>query len=345
MVVPLASIVLFGTFIALAIVCRRDTQAHKRMMLLGTLQMVTPGIARWPLGGAMHRGLIVGTVCLLSLIKTSGATSINCSQCEAWNKDQTPFQIFGNTYYVGPRGLSSVLITSSAGHVLIDGALPQSAGLIARHVEQLGFRVSDIKVILNSHVHSDHAGGIAEVQKMSGAKVIASDIAVKVLRTGKVDAADPQFGTAIPYPGSGNVEGLNGRDAVEVGPLHLKAIPTPGHTPGGTSWAWQSCEGERCMNIVYGDSLSAVSDATFKYSGDERYPNAATDMLKSFAAFDGIACDILITTHPEFGGLWSVIDENGKGDRTQLIVSSACRRYSAAAKVRFDERIEEERRR
>ncbi|HEY8539460.1 MAG TPA: metallo-beta-lactamase [Steroidobacteraceae bacterium] len=119
----------------------------------------------------------------------AAAEAIECAQCEAWNKDQAPFRIFGNTYYVGTHGLSAVLVTSPDGHVLIDGALPQSAPLIAQHVEQLGFRLSDVKVILNSHVHFDHAGGIAELQRLSGAKVIASERAASVLRTGQAAAA------------------------------------------------------------------------------------------------------------------------------------------------------------
>src|SRR5215217_2594029 len=114
------------------------------------------------------------------------AASIDCEHCDSWNQEQAPFRIFGNTYFVGVRGLSSVLITSADGHVLIDGALPQSAPLIARHVAQLGFKMRDVKVILNSHVHYDHAGGIALLQKLTVAKVIASDIAAEVLRTGTV---------------------------------------------------------------------------------------------------------------------------------------------------------------
>ena len=291
----------------------------------------------------MYRSWILGIVGSLLSITGASAASIKCSQCEAWNKDQAPFRIFGNTYYVGTRGLSSVLIASSTGHVLIDGAIPQSAPLIARHVEQLGFRMSDVKVILNSHVHFDHAGGIAELQKISGAKVIASDIAADALRNGKVDRSDPQYGHSTAYPGPGNVEALGDRKAVDLGTLHLSVIRTPGHTPGGTSWTWKSCEGERCLNVVYGDSLSAVSDDAFKYGGDQRYPNAAADMLGSIAALDAALCDILITAHPEVAALWSVLDEHGKGDRAQLIDSSACKRYAAAAKAGFDRRLEGER--
>ena len=152
-----------------------------------------------PSRSVMHRALILGIGCLSSF--NAAAASIDCERCEAWNQEQAPFQIFGNTYFVGVRGLSAVLVTSPDGHVLIDGALPQSAPLIARHVKQLGFKMSDVKVILNSHVHYDHAGGIAELQKLSGAKVIASDIAAKVLRTGKVERNDPQFGDHQAIPG------------------------------------------------------------------------------------------------------------------------------------------------
>lgn len=278
----------------------------------------------------------------LSASLVAGAASIDCERCEDWNREQAPFRIFGNTYYVGPHGLSSVLITSPDGHILIDGALPQSAPLIARHVEQLGLRMRDVKVILNSHVHYDHSGGIAELQKLSGAKVIASDIAAKVLRTGKVDRNDPQFEIIKPSPGVSNVEALGTRDFVEVGQLRLKVVHTPGHTPGGTSWTWKSCEGERCLNVVYGDSLNAVSDDTFKYAGDERYPNALSDMRASIAAIDALPCDILISAHPELSGLLTTIDAQGGGDRAQLIDSAACKRYAAAGKERLEKRLTDE---
>jgi metallo-beta-lactamase class B len=273
----------------------------------------------------------------------ASAESIECAPCEAWNKDQAPFQIFGNTYYVGTRGLSSVLITSPDGHVLIDGALPQSAPLISRHVEQLGFSMRDVRIILNSHVHFDHAGGIAELQRISGAKVIAGDLAANVLRSGKVDRSDPQSGHLPPYPGATNVEALGARKTIGVGDIEVHVIHTPGHTPGGTSWRWRSCEEQRCLDIVYGDSLNAVSDASFKYGGDERYPKAAADMLASIAAFEAAPCELLIAAHPEFTGLWSVFDEQGKGDRARLIDASSCKRYAAGARERFDKRLASER--
>lgn len=292
----------------------------------------------------MFREWIVCVIVCWSLpIVSASAEPIECSLCDAWNRDQAPFRIFGNTYYVGTHGLSAVLITSPEGHVLVDGALPQSAPLIARHVEQLGFRMSDVKVILNSHVHFDHAGGIAELQTISGAKVIASDIAANALRTGKVDRTDPQFGHLPSYPGAENVEALGMRNSIEVGALRLSVLRTPGHTPGGASWTWRSCEEQRCLSMVYGDSLNAVSDDSFRYGGDERYPTAASDMLSSIETLAAVPCDVLIAAHPEFTGLWSVFDEHGKGDRNQLVDSSACRRYAEAGKQRLEKRLAAER--
>ena len=118
----------------------------------------------------------------------------SCEACAEWNRPQAPFQIFANTYYVGPRGLSAILITSEQGHVLIDGALPESAAAIASSVRALGFKVEDIRLIVNSHVHFDHAGGIAELQRMSGATVAATAWSASVLTSGVVPPSDPQFG-------------------------------------------------------------------------------------------------------------------------------------------------------
>jgi metallo-beta-lactamase class B len=290
----------------------------------------------------MNRASMMCIAGLLSLVGCASAASLDCTYCETWNREQAPFKLFGNTYYVGPHGLGSLLITSASGHVLIDGALPQSASLIARHVQQLGFKMSDVKVILNTHTHYDHAGGIAELQKLSGAKVIASDLAVNVLRTGKVDRSDPQFGLLLPFPAVSNVEALGARPSIQVGELQLTVIHTPGHAPGGTSWRWQSCEAGRCLNIVYGDSLNAVSDDSFKYSGDPRYPNAAADMTASIAAIAAAPCDILISNHAERTGLWSIVDAQGNVERSRLIDASACKRYAESASKSFAERLEKE---
>jgi metallo-beta-lactamase class B len=142
--------------------------------------------------------LLLSSVLLSSSFIFGQTPAFSCSRCAEWNTPQRPFRIFGNTYFVGPSELSSILITSSKGHVLIDGALPESAEQIASNIRTLGFRVEDLKLILNTHVHFDHAGGIAELQRMSGARVVASDWSAAVLSGSGVAKDDPQYGTIPP---------------------------------------------------------------------------------------------------------------------------------------------------
>jgi metallo-beta-lactamase class B len=195
---------------------------------------------------------------------------------------------------------------------------------------------------LNSHTHYDHAGGIAELQKLSGAKVIASDKAAPVLRSGRVGPDDPQVLHLLPFPSVSNVEALGRRSSIDVGTLKLSVIHTPGHAPGGTSWHWQSCEADHCLNMIYSDSLNAVADDAFKYSGDPRYPTAAQDLTSSMAAIAAAPCDILLTAHPELSGLWTTIDERGSGDRAKLIDSTACQRYVATTRQLLTKRLASE---
>ena len=183
----------------------------------------------------------------------------DCPSCKVWNQPQEPFPIYGNTYYVGTHGLSSILITSPAGHVLIDGALPESAEQVRNHISALGFRIEDVKLILNSHVHFDHAGGIAELQHWSGARVAASQRSAEVLRNGGVAKDDPQYGLLPDIAKVQHIEAFDDQDVLHAGDIAVTAHLTPGHTPGGTSWTWKSCEGNRCLNVVYADSLTAVS--------------------------------------------------------------------------------------
>src|SRR5499426_653771 len=138
-------------------------------------------------------------MCLAAL--TSGAAGQSrlapdppkkCEPCAGWNAAQEPFRVFGNTYYVGVAGLSSVLIASDKGLILLDGALPQSAPLIDANIRKLGFRTEDIRLILNSHAHYDHAGGIAALQRASGAAVAASPSGARAIQSGGPPADDPQ---------------------------------------------------------------------------------------------------------------------------------------------------------
>ena len=137
---------------------------------------------------------------LLPIAASHAQGPIECPACAEWNAPQRPLRLHGNTYYVGTHGLGAILITSPQGHVLIDGGLPQSAPIIRANVESLGFRMRDVKLILNSHAHYDHAGGIAELQRASGARVLASAWSARVLKRRQVAARRPAARDRVRLP-------------------------------------------------------------------------------------------------------------------------------------------------
>jgi metallo-beta-lactamase class B len=280
---------------------------------------------------------------LLTLVFALLARDVHssCANCVAWNRPHAAFRIYGNTYYVGTDGLSSVLITSSTGHVLIDGALPESASRIVANIRSLGFRVEDVKLIVNSHVHFDHAGGIAELQKLSGARVAASPWTADVMKKGAVPRDDPQYGAIRPITRVARVETIKDGDALSAGAVTVTAHLTPGHTPGGTSWTWQSCENGRCLNLVYADSLSPVSANGFRFSRRKEYPSAE-DFERSFSFLESTPCDILVTPHPDASGLWNRQEQ--RASRPDALVDpNACRVLAEKSREQLKKRLATER--
>src|SRR5687768_11895440 len=196
----------------------------------------------------------------------SSYTPAQCESCAEWNAPAKPVKLFGNAYYVGTRGLSAILLASPQGHVLLDAGLPESAPLIAANVRALGFRVEDIELIVNSHAHYDHAGGVAYLQRWSGAAVAASPSSAAVIESGKAGRDDPQYQVALPYPAASRVRVIADGDTLRVGPVAIVAHFTPGHTRGGTTWSWRSCDAGECLTFVYADSQTPVSDDTFLFT-------------------------------------------------------------------------------
>jgi metallo-beta-lactamase class B len=264
-----------------------------------------------------------------------------CSMCEEWNRPQVPFQIVGNTWYVGTAGLSAVLVTSPQGHVLLDGALVQSAPVIAKNIEALGFRIQDVKLILNSHAHNDHAGGIAGLQRLSGARVAASPSGAKALRDGVFVSDDPQFDPKSRIPRVASVDEVHDGDVIAVGPLRLTAVATPGHTPGATTWTWQSCENGKCYNVVYADSLNAISNDGFRFSGDATHPDLRASFNTSIDKVRKLACDVIVSVHPFFTDTFAKAAAK-TATSNSFITTDGCSKYAATAQRMLDERLSKE---
>jgi len=259
-----------------------------------------------------------------------------------WDAPQDPFPIYGGSYYVGPQGVASVLITSSKGHILIDGGTPKSAQTIIEHVRRLGFKPEDIQYILVSHAHVDHAGGVAQLQRLSGATVLTSLAAKPVLESGKPDRGDPQFGALPDMEPVENVKTVRDGEIVSVGPLAVKANYTPGHTRGGISWTWTAQEPAGAMQMVYADSLNAFGLHGFRYSGDARYPEAKADIERSIARVAALPCDILVSAHPEAGGLFERHARQANEGSTAFIDRDACRRYADDGRQRLEKTLTQE---
>lgn len=265
-----------------------------------------------------------------------------CPSCAEWNQPQAPFKVFGNTFYVGTRGLGAILITSSRGHVLIDGGLPESAPLILANIRALGFRVEDVKEILNSHAHYDHAGGIAAIQRASGAEVAATQSSALTMERGLPGSDDPQFGLALTYPQVPFVRAIRDGEQIRVGDLTLTAHVTAGHTPGGTTWTWHACDGERCLSLVYADSQTPVSMDGFLYTKSTAYPTGISDFEHGFGVLEHLACDILLTPHPSASHLWERVALRDAGDQRALVNRDACRQYAATGRQALAVRIARE---
>ena len=257
-----------------------------------------------------------------------------CEPWDDWDKPASPFRIYGETYYVGTCGITAILVAGDAGHTLIDGGPNNGGPLVAANIDALGFNIADVKIILHTHEHYDHVGGLAYLQARSGARVVASERAAPVLSSGETAMDDPQFGTHDPFAPVEVRETIRDGEAVTLGKLKLTAIETPGHTPGALSWSWRDCADGGCKTIVYMDSLSPVSADDYRFSDHPEYLAAYRAGLQKLAA---APCDIALTPHPAASGMFErLADANGLIDRDQ------CRLYAEKISVALDARLEME---
>ena len=261
---------------------------------------------------------------------TASYTAAQCAMCAQWNEPAPPRRLHGNTWYVGTRGLAAILITSDSGHVLLDGGLPSTAPIIMANIRSLGFRVDDIRLLGNSHGHSDHAGGLAALQRVSGAEVVALPRAVPVLTSGRAAADDPQFGDLLSFPVVRRVRTIADGTTLTVGDIRITAHATEGHSPGGTSWSWRSCADGVCRDFVYGDSQTPVSADGYRYSGSP----ASAAFAVGFRALETLSCDLLVTPHPGASRFWERVDGS-----EPLVDAQACKRYAAGGRQRLSERL------
>jgi metallo-beta-lactamase class B len=248
-------------------------------------------------------------LCLLLLLP---ASCIWAAANPDWTTPIAPFRIAGNLYYVGSKDLASYLVVTPAGSVLINSSLESSPALIQKSVEQLGFRFTDIKILLISHAHSDHDAGSAEVKRLTGAKYMVMDDDVPVVESG--GAKDFAYPKDL-YPAVKVDRVLHDGDRVQLGGTVLVAHKTPGHTRGCTTWTMQVPVGGKSRDVVIVGSWNVnpgyrLVDQPGKPA---YYPGIAADYQRSFVILKGLPCDIFLGAHGAYFDMLAKLERSKAG--------------------------------
>lgn len=280
---------------------------------------------------------LLAALCCLSLVSFADAAEplLPASPPDEtpvpWRQPVAPFRISEHTWYIGTAGLSALLVKTPEGAVLIDGGLPQAADLLLERMRSLGVAPGELKWILHSHAHADHAGPIAAVQRATGARVVSNAESAALLARGGSD--DLHFGDGLAYPPVHADRLVQDGETVELGGIAFTAHFTPGHTPGSLSWTWRDRREGRDQRIAYVDSLSAPG---YRLAGNPRYPHIVDDYRRSFDAVRALACDVLVTPHPDASG-W-----DPAATAAPLKAATTCRDYADRAARNLDEQLQAE---
>ncbi len=240
------------------------------------------------------------SIALLLLSSAISITQKDDATRQAWNRPIKPFRVIGNVYYVGAEGVASYLITTPQGHILIDSGLAETVPRIQDSMDQLGFKLEDVKVIVNSHAHYDHAGGLAQLKKLTGAKLMISEADAKVISDG--GRSDFQWGDNASFYFEPAVVDrlLKDKDTVELGGVTMIARITPGHTKGCTTWTMKVREGDRDLDVVI---VGSTTIPGYKLLNNAAYPGIVEDYAYSFTLLKSLKCDVFLAPHGSFFGL------------------------------------------
>ena len=269
--------------------------------------------------------LLAVLISVLAVVPMAHQTS---DERAAWNRPFQPFHLIGNIYYVGATGVSAFLIVTPGGSFLLDGGLPETAPQIARNVAELGFRLSDVKYLLNSHAHFDHAGGLAELKRLSGATMVASTGDAPALRAG---------GPAMPAVAVDRIVGDG--EALRLGDTTLTAHVTPGHTQGCTTWTMTATEKGSAHRVVFYCSTSVVD----RLVGNAQYPQIATDYEHSFRKLRTLPSDVFLAPHPSFFDMETKCKKMQSGRSNPFVDLTELRRFVENSERQFHVDLERQR--
>jgi len=267
-----------------------------------------------------------------------GLSAAQVVQPPSWRQPAEPFRIVGNLYYVGSADLTSYLFVTPKGDILLDTGVPENVTMIWANVEKLGFQLKDVKILLNSHAHFDHAGGFAEVKKITGAKLFASaGDAPELARGGRDDFA---FGNRYNYPPIKADRIIADGEKVELGGTTLTAHLTPGHTRGCTTWSAKISEGSKTYNVVF---VCSVTFPGYKLVNNPKNPTLIAQYQRSFKVLRSLPCDIFLASHGSFFNLPDKMAELKKNPSNNPFINpKEYRQFLDRSQAAFEEEVKKE---
>jgi metallo-beta-lactamase class B len=242
----------------------------------------------------MRRNLLLLCIFLMPLSLAAQYAPANAK----WNRPVPPFRIADNLYYVGVKGVASYLIVTPQGDILLDAGFRETAPLVEASIRKLGFRVADIRILLNSHEHSDHAGGLAAMKAATHARLLVNPAAAPLLERGGKD--DFAFANRLLFPPVTPDGFLKDGVPVRLGGVEMTPHFTPGHTKGCTTWTMTVHDRGQLRHVVFVCSLSAPG---YQVVNNPKYPEILKDYQRSFATLRALPCDIFLAPHPEQFGM------------------------------------------
>lgn len=252
-----------------------------------------------------------------------------------WTNPRQPFQIADNLYYVGTEDLSSYLFTSSEGHILIDAPLDENVPQIVANIRSLGFAPADIRIQLVSHAHLDHVGGIAAMERITGAELVVSERDAPFVRAGRDFGLE---GITDGYPPAVVTRTIGDLETVRLGDIALTAHLTPGHTPGCTSWSGSVRIEGQPYDFVSVCSLSVLGNYRLG-ADDPTYEGQARDYCTSVAHLEGLHPDIFLGAHASWFGIDEKEQRRLAGDARAFVERDMYRSYLAAARTSIERRV------
>jgi metallo-beta-lactamase class B len=285
------------------------------------------------------RKFTVTALCALALVVTgvqaqTAVKDFMAAVMKKWTTPFEPFQLIGNIYYVGTDGISAYIIKTSQGLILLDTALPQSTGMIKANIAKLGFKLGDIKFILNSHAHFDHTGGLAEIKKDTGAPLIAGERDQPLLEGGYYPGDEKNADLAFPPVKVDRA--VKEGDKVTLGDTTLTAHAMPGHTPGCTSWEMTVKDGGQNREVLF---FCSGTVALNRLVGQPTYPGIVDDYRSTFAKAKAMKVDVLLGPHPEVYGMQEKRAQMKDGAPNPFVKPGELQTYVAGLEQDFDKQL------